>query len=53
MASVSETELEQKTSEYIGYVRELFTSLGKKTYRSPTTAIQIDGDSLILEYEGK
>lgn len=53
MATVSETELEQKTSEYVEYVKTLFQSTGKDAYKSSKMRVYVDGVFLILEHEGK
>lgn len=54
MTTVSELELEQKTSEYIHYAREFFVT-NKDSYASKKMAIRLDADSNIitLKYEGK
>ncbi len=53
MATVAETELEQKTSEYAGFVREYFAVTGKRIYSNPEMKVGIDNNYVILEYEGK
>lgn len=53
MATVAETELEQKTSEYINFVREYFQSVGKNLYSSRQMIVAKDNEGIILEYKGK
>jgi hypothetical protein len=53
MATVAETELEQKTSEYIEFVREYFRVSGKNAYTSKGMVVAKDNDGIILEYWGK
>ena len=53
MASVSDVELEQKTSEYAAFVREYFVATEKQVYSSKTMRVVLDGACLVLEYEGK
>lgn len=53
MATVAETELEQKTSEYIGFVREYFQVAQKSTYKGANMMVAKDNDGVILEYWGK
>jgi len=53
MATVAETELEQKTSEYINFVREYFQVAGRSTYKGVKMMVAKDNDGIILEYWGK
>lgn len=53
MATVAETELEQKTSEYFHYIKTFFESMGSEEYNSATTEIRFYDNVLTLQYAGK
>jgi len=53
MITVPDTELEQKTSEYIHFVRDYFFATGKDCYKSNVMRIDNENKTLILQYKGK
>ena len=54
MATVSDTELEQKTAEYLHFVKDHFVATDRHSYRSKTMFLHMDKNNRItLEYEGK
>lgn len=54
MITVSDLELEQKTAEYLHYVRDHFIAAERHTYNSKTMFLHMDKNNRVtLEYEGK
>lgn len=51
MVTVSDLELEQKTAEYVHYVKEHFVAINRKFYKSETMFLTVDkNERVILEY---
>ena len=53
MATILETELEQKTSEYAFYVKEYFKHTGNEFYCSETLDVGFEDGELVMQYRGK
>lgn len=54
MATVSEVELEQKTVEYVTYLREFFATVSKDSYKTAKMFVYISEEGrLTLEYKGR